>query len=113
MLLGRFSSPKAPELSDRVKSRRSLVLLMIISHVDLILRLLHGNFVVFALQHLDLIGRRSAERQHDWQEAKAVEDAEDNNEEVHTEVVESEERRRGEGEDEDAKKLDRCNTDDD
>ena len=113
MLLGRFSSSKIPQTSDRVKSRRSLVLLMTITHIDLVLRLLHGNFVVFTLQHLDLVGRRSAERQHDRQEAEAVEDAEDNNEEVHAEVVESEERRRGEGKDEDAKKLGRCNTDND
>ena len=62
-------------------------------HVNPILSLLHGDLVIRSLHDLNLIRRWSNPREHDWQEAEAVKDSQDNNEEVHAEVVQLEEGR--------------------
>ena len=74
-------------------------------HVNLVLSLLHGDQVVLLLQDFDLIRWGSNPGQHHWQEEQAIEDAEDNDEQVHSEVVEFEKRRGGEGKDRDAEEL--------
>ena len=80
----------------------SLILLV---HVNFVLSLLHRCLVIFTLKDLDFVGRRSDEREHYGQEAQAIEDSENDNEEVHAEVVKLEEGRWGECKYENTKEL--------
>ena len=66
----------------------SLILLV---QVNFVLSLLHRSFVILTLKDLYLVSRWSNEREHYRQEAKAIKDTENDNEEVHAEVVELEE----------------------
>ena len=72
----------------------SLILLV---QVNFVLSLLHRSLVILILKDLDLVSRWSNEREHYRQEAKTIEDSENDNEEVHAEVIELEESRWGEG----------------
>ena len=88
----------------------SLILLV---HVNFVLSLLHRSLVILTLNDLDFVGRRSDEREHYWQEAQTVEDSENDNEEVHAEVVKLEESSWGEGKHENTKELGRGNSNND
>ena len=69
------------------------LMLLVRLQVNFVLSLLHRSLVILILKDLDLVGRWSNEREHYRQEAKAIKDSENDNEEVHAEVVELEESR--------------------
>ena len=80
----------------------SLVLLV---EVDRVLGLLHEHFVVLLFEQLDLVRRRADERKRHWQEEKSIPDAQDDDEKVHAEVVQLEERRGSEGQHKNTERL--------